>query len=252
MNIIKLNCVNCNKEFEKYKGEYDRKVKSGNTNFFCCLRCSVLFQRKREVSKKIEEYNLNPKTCKNCNSIILYQDRHIKTFCKQACAATFNNKIRVTKASQNKINIIKCEEIGLNKKTSIKRQCNFCNIEFNLTKLSSPKKYCSASCRSKQIHEQKLIDIENGVYTVKSNKQYKSYLISKRGHQCEMCKFTEWGGKPILLILDHIDGNSENFGLDNLRIICSNCDTLTPTYKGRNKGNGRFARKQRYQSGKSF
>jgi hypothetical protein len=202
--------------------------------------------------KEKEKYEDAPKHCKCCNGIIPYEDRHSKSFCNQSCAATFNNKIRITKASQNKINIIKCEEIGLNKKTSIKRQCNFCNIEFDLIKLSSPKKYCSASCRSKQIHEQKLVDIEKGLYTVKSNKQYKSYLISKYGHKCQMCSFTEWGGKPILLILYHIDGNSDNFNLENLRIICSNCDTLTSTYKGRNKGRGRFSRKQRYHDGKSF
>lgn len=252
MNNIKLNCVNCSKEFEKYKGEYNSQIKAGRTNFFCCLNCSVSFQMKQKSLKMKQLYDSKPIVCKNCNSPISYDDRHIKIFCNQSCAATFNNKIRITKASQNKINIIKCEEIGLNKKTSIKRQCNFCNIEFDLIKLSSPKKYCSASCRSKQIHEQKLVDIENGVYTVKSNKQYKSYLISKHGHKCQMCSFTEWGGKPILLILDHIDGNSDNFKLENLRVICSNCDTLTSTYKGRNKGKGRFSRKQRYHAGKSF
>ena len=118
--------------------------------------------------------------------------------------------------------------------------------------MSDPKRYCNASCRSKESHNQMFSDIENGVYTYKRNKPYKEYLISKHGHKCQMCSITEWGEKPTLLILDHIDGNSDNFGLDNLRVICSNCDTLTPTYKGRNKGKGRFARKQRYHADKSF
>ena len=60
MNVIKLNCKNCNKEFEKYKSEYNRRIKTGRTNFFCCLTCSVSFQRKNEVAKKKEEYDLNP------------------------------------------------------------------------------------------------------------------------------------------------------------------------------------------------
>jgi hypothetical protein len=67
-----------------------------------------------------------------------------------------------------------------------------------------------------------------------------------------MCNTIEWGGKPILLILDHVNGNSEDCSLGNLRLICSNCDTLTPTYKGRNKGKGRFSRMKRYKDGKSF
>jgi 5-methylcytosine-specific restriction endonuclease McrA len=82
--------------------------------------------------------------------------------------------------------------------------------------------------------------------------QIKRYLEETRGHKCEMCGLVEWGKLPILLICDHVDGNSDNWKLNNLRLICSNCDTLTPTYKGRNKGNGRFNRRQKYKEGKSY
>jgi 5-methylcytosine-specific restriction endonuclease McrA len=39
--------------------------------------------------------------------------------------------------------------------------------------------------------------------------------------------------------LDHIDGNSENNSLQNLRLLCPNCHSLTPTFGILNKGNGR-------------
>lgn len=254
MNFIKLNCKNCNKEFDKYKCEYNRQIKDGRTNFFCCLSCSISFQRKNEVAKKTEEYNLNPKLCKNCNTVISYKDRHIKTFCNQSCSAIFNNKKRIKKASTNKSNIIIYNKPGpkLKEKIVIKRLCLFCKTEFEINKLSDKRKYCKSTCRTKELHNSKLLEIDAGTYKYKRNKPYKSYLIAKRGHKCEMCGYAEWGGKPILLILDHIDGNSDNFELENLRIICSNCDTLTPTYKNRNKGKGRFARRQRYRDGKSF
>lgn len=73
----------------------------------------------------------------------------------------------------------------------------------------------------------------------------KKYLKEVRGHKCEICQTSEWCGQPIPLILDHISGNSEDWTLQNLRLICPNCDHQTPTFSGRNKGNGRIKRTQK-------
>lgn len=70
----------------------------------------------------------------------------------------------------------------------------------------------------------------------------KRWLASKRGWACEMCLGTEWLGQKIPLELDHIDGNAGNNFPTNLRLLCPNCHALTPTAKGRNRGNGRKAR----------
>ncbi len=56
---------------------------------------------------------------------------------------------------------------------------------------------------------------------------------------CAICKTAEWLGQPISLILDHVNGNSGDWKIINLRLVCGNCDMQLPTYKGRNKGNGR-------------
>ena len=53
---------------------------------------------------------------------------------------------------------------------------------------------------------------------------------------CSMCGSRDWLGRPIPLELDHIDGNSENNVLGNLRLLCPNCHALTPTYRGKNIG----------------
>lgn len=45
------------------------------------------------------------------------------------------------------------------------------------------------------------------------------------------------------LVADHMDGNADNNKLTNIRLICNNCDALSSTFKGRNKGNGRTIRK---------
>ena len=52
---------------------------------------------------------------------------------------------------------------------------------------------------------------------------------------CSCCGLTLWMDGPIPLELDHIDGNSEDNSLHNLRLLCPNCHALTPTYRGKNK-----------------
>jgi 5-methylcytosine-specific restriction endonuclease McrA len=47
----------------------------------------------------------------------------------------------------------------------------------------------------------------------------------------------DWNGKPITLTVDHINGHANDWSVPNIRIICPNCDSQLPTYKGRNKGN---------------
>jgi hypothetical protein len=51
--------------------------------------------------------------------------------------------------------------------------------------------------------------------------------------RCESCLSTEWLGKPIPLELDHINGDSTDNRIDNLRILCPNCHALTDTYRGK-------------------
>lgn len=59
-------------------------------------------------------------------------------------------------------------------------------------------------------------------------------------------------GNQIPLEVEHKDGNSENNSLINLCLLCPNCHAQTPTYKSKNKGNGRHSRRQRYKDGKSY
>lgn|SRR5208282_1211431 len=54
---------------------------------------------------------------------------------------------------------------------------------------------------------------------------------------CASCGLDTWLGELIPIELDHRDGNHANNRLENLRLLCPNCHALTPTYRGRNKGN---------------
>ena len=94
-----------------------------------------------------------------------------------------------------------------------------------------------------------ILIIESGEYTNYTSdttirKRMREYRVLKVGHKCELCSNTHWQGNLIPLVCDHIDGNANNIEPENFRNICCNCDALLPTYKGRNKGNGRTFRKK--------
>ena len=52
-------------------------------------------------------------------------------------------------------------------------------------------------------------------------------------HRCESCDRTQWHARPIPLELDHINGDSDDNRLENLRLLCPNCHALTDNYRGR-------------------
>lgn len=68
-----------------------------------------------------------------------------------------------------------------------------------------------------------------------SNDAIKSRLVKERGHKCEVCNLTEWLNKPICLELEHIDGNNRNNKRLNLKLICPNCHSQTPTWRNRKR-----------------
>lgn len=56
-------------------------------------------------------------------------------------------------------------------------------------------------------------------------------------NRCALCRLLpEWQGKPLVLRLDHMNGICNDHRLSNLRFLCPNCDSQTPTFAGRNKG----------------
>lgn len=99
---------------------------------------------------------------------------------------------------------------------------------------------CSASYRRHQIFE----EIESGV--IYPTLMMKKYLIHKHGNQCMECGWNKInpisGLVPVQL--DHIDGDSDNNDLNNVRLLCPNCHSLTPTYGSLNK-NGSNSKKNK-------
>lgn len=61
-----------------------------------------------------------------------------------------------------------------------------------------------------------------------------SGLLEHCCSECGLC--SEWNGKPLTLQLDHINGDSTDHRISNLRLLCPNCHSQTETFAGKNKG----------------
>jgi hypothetical protein len=55
------------------------------------------------------------------------------------------------------------------------------------------------------------------------------------GCQGEGCGITTWLGRPLVLQLDHINGDRNDWRPENLRLLCPNCHAQTETHSGRNR-----------------
>ena len=48
--------------------------------------------------------------------------------------------------------------------------------------------------------------------------------------RCSWCGISSWARKPLSIQLDHINGVNDDYRLENLRMLCPNCHSLTDTY----------------------
>lgn len=194
--------------------------------------------------KRIEEYNLNPVKCKHCGKSLDYKHRHNK-FCCHSCSASFNNKGVVRNYSLKIKTINHAKIINQKKITNHDLYCQFCGIKL----IKNQKKFCSYKCQQNFNWKYKKNKIEEtkkfeSAFGNEANRRIvKRYLIEKYGHKCSICGITEWMGKEVPLVVDHIDGNSENCAVDNFRLVCGNCDMQLPTYKSKNKYGRKWRKK---------
>ena len=219
-DLIPLECYQCKNTHYRPKNIVLR-VLNGNQQgtmkaCFCSNICKYNY-------KKISPVICN---CKQCGNVIEKLPSEIgkNVFCNHSCAAMYNNTQR----------------------GKIEKSCPACLKKFYPQK-GNAGKFCSRQCnfqyKKKLLYDKILTTDGKGI----SNQTLRQFLIQTRGQKCEICGIDKWLEKPLIVIMDHIDGHHENDSLKNLRLICSNCDTTLPTYKARNKGNERQYRRKNFK-----
>lgn len=191
---------------------------------------------KKLREKSLRQYYGNPNYCKYCGEIIVVgesespKDVWRKTFCNSSCSASYNNQ-------GVRRNYIKDVDY------SSWNKCMNCEIP-----IPRNNKYCSNKCQ--QIYEQREWETKwfNGEVSGNANpvwtsysKRVKTYLFRIYDSKCSKCGWGEMNPYTgtIPLEVEHIDGNSFNTTPDNVTLLCPNCHSLTATYRGANRGNGR-------------
>lgn len=118
-------------------------------------------------------------------------------------------------------------------------------------------KYCDTKCQQEFQYKTYITEWQQGTQSGAKGQgeisgYVRRYLFTKFENKCCKCNIDSWQGEPISLEIEHKDGDSLNQIEENLILLCPNCHSQTPTYKSKNRGNGRHSRRQRYQEGKSF
>jgi len=77
--------------------------------------------------------------------------------------------------------------------------------------------------------------IENSTYN-RGNLKQRLYLEGIKEKKCELCGQDEiWNGNKMSLILDHINGVWNDNRIENLRVVCPNCNATLDTHCGKQK-----------------
>ena len=127
-------------------------------------------------------------------------------------------------------------KIGLNNKSgsndlTIKRCLEYHGIDWKPLALKGVR-YSQQNVNKRRILTNNEIFIEHSDVARNVARQHilKDNLIP---YKCAICgQEPEWNGKPMTLILDHINGVRDDHRLENLRFVCGNCNMQLETTSG--------------------
>ena len=157
--------------------------------------------------------------CENCN--IEHNNNYGSgRFCSEKCARGFSSKEK---------------RLEINKKVSLKLKGRKVGHGFTFGHVMQQGYRDKMLVSLNQTYRDKMLNTDCQFLGKKLRKRK---VMEEQGNKCALCGIPEeWNGKTLCLELDHIDGNSDDNTRKNIRIICPNCHSQTPTYKAKNAKN---------------
>lgn len=119
--------------------------------------------------------------------------------------------------------------------------CEYCG---KMYESKTNTRFCSKECARKFRHKECYDDfLKNNEKYCNANytpKNFKGEFLKEQNYVCAICGCKpEHNGKPLVFVLDHIDGDASNNKRENLRMVCPNCDSQLDTFKSKNKNSKR-------------
>ena len=185
-----------------------------------------------------------PKFCLNpeCKKLLI---NFQKKFCSISCSAKITLKGRKLKLETRKKISLSLGGDGKNSYITDDSTCLNCNRI-----IPYYKKYCNNKCQNDYKYKcwiEKWLNGEiSGLVKGGASGFIRRYLQETYENKCSLCGWKEINPitKNIPIELDHKDGDHTNNRPENVRLVCPNCHSLTPTYKALNTGNGRSFRRK--------
>lgn len=217
-------CLVCNKEFFRYRSQVRNPDK-----IFCSVSCKGRWQKTNFAGTSNPNFKTGTYFLPSVCSCGLEKDYRANN-CSECAGKSFSigekglfDEQKILLVLQETTSFLEAaEKLNLTRSTLTKyvkeRNINISHFRPG---------------RNRPIPDENLFSIGNTIrHGIVKNRILKHNL---KENQCEICKQNPyWNNEPLLLEIDHINGNPRDNRLENLRLLCPNCHSQTATYCGRN------------------